>query len=105
MTSCWPRLGPVGDHPAKPGALPPNAARDTVTREGDLTAAQAITAAASVALAGADFPFKKIDSLIRGQQMLRINYRGIPEMVKPTSCPVQACDARASVWRIPPEYL
>ena len=57
---------------AHPGALPPNAAIDTGTREGDEASARSATAAASIALTGAGVPFKKIDSLIRGHSLAEL---------------------------------
>ncbi len=61
---------------ARPGALPPNAAIDTGTREMDEASARAVVATAIPALGGAAIAYKKIDSLIRGQTLpeLAVSY-------------------------------
>ncbi|MGI4945462.1 MAG: four-carbon acid sugar kinase family protein [Janthinobacterium lividum] len=56
----------------RPGALPPNAALDTGTREADEAAARAAVAAATPTLAGAGIAYKKLDSLLRGQTLAEL---------------------------------
>ncbi|HEY0204380.1 MAG TPA: four-carbon acid sugar kinase family protein [Acetobacteraceae bacterium] len=56
----------------RPGALPPNAALDTGTREAGEAAARAAVAAATPTLAGAGIAYKKLDSLLRGHTLAEL---------------------------------
>lgn len=66
--------GPVpvlwGSQPAD--ALPPSAALDTGTREAAAAEAVAAAEASVPALRGADFAYKKLDSLLRGHTLLEV---------------------------------
>ncbi|MFL5289512.1 MAG: four-carbon acid sugar kinase family protein [Rhodopila sp.] len=59
-------------HGAIPSILPPNAALDSGTRELDAVSAATIVTTLAPALAEADIPFKKIDSLMRGPTLAEI---------------------------------
>ena len=66
--------GPVHTfwQPMEASVLPPNAALDTATREGDLANARREAVAAVPALRHAGLAFKKVDSLMRGHTLAEL---------------------------------